>query len=111
MTFLSSFKMREYLFPYLALKERGLFQILMSYFDVKRGNLSIDVTPYAVKHQKTKQPAIHSGIFTKNLKFGHVSLKMGDFEIKREDRRQPLKMGVSCSKREGWTICFSFPFR
>ena len=39
--------------------------------------------------------AIYVGIFTKNLKFGHVSLKTGDFEIKREDERKPLKTGVS----------------
>ena len=47
---------------------------------------------------------IHVGIFIKKLKFGHVSLKTGDFEIKREDGRQPLKTGVSRSKREDWNI-------
>ena len=36
---------------------------------------------------------IHIGIFRKNWKFGDVSLKTGDFEIKREDGRQPLKTG------------------
>ena len=30
---------------------------------------------------------------------------MGDFEIKWDNRRQPLKMGVSHSKWEGWNIC------
>ena len=30
---------------------------------------------------------------------------MGDFEIEREDRRKPLKTGVSCSKRESWNVC------
>ena len=65
------------------------------------------VLPIAVmqlKHQKTKQLAIHIGIFTKNQKFGHAYLKTGDFKIKREDRRQPLKTGVSHSKWEGWNI-------
>ena len=32
---------------------------------------------------------------------------MGDFEIKQEDGRQPLKTGVSLSKRESSNVCLS----
>ena len=54
-----------------------------------------------LEHQKTKVSlsfgvliAIHIGIFTKNGKSGHVFLKTEDFEIKRVDGRQLLKMEV-----------------
>ena len=64
-----------------------------------------------LKHQKMKVTSsfgilivIHIGTFTKNWKFGHVSLKTRDFEIKWEVGRQPLKREVSHSKQEGWNI-------
>ena len=41
-------------------------------------------------------------ILEKIEKFGDVSLKTGDFEIKQEDERQPLISGVSHSKWERW---------
>ena len=61
--------------------------------------------PIAVKTPKDKVTCDYIGIFTQNWKFEHVFLKTGDFEIKQEDGRQPLKTGVSRSKREGWNIC------
>ena len=66
--------------------------------------LCIANSSYAVKTPKD-EVAWHIGIFTKNWKFGHISFKTRDFEIKREDGRQFLKTGVSLSKREGWEIC------
>ena len=73
--------------------------------------LCIANSSYAFKTPKEEVTYIYIGIFTKHWKFGNVSLKAGDFEIKREDRRQPLKTGVSRSKREGrniWCCCHHF---
>ena len=69
--------------------------------------LCIANSSYAVKTPKD-EVAWHIGIFTKNWKFGHISLKTRDFEIKREDGRQFLKTGVSRSKREVWEVQASF---
>ena len=68
--------------------------------------LCIANSSYAVKTPKDEVTCGTYWSFTKNGKFGHVSLKTGDFEIKREDGRQPLKTRVSRSKREGWNICY-----
>ena len=57
---------------------------------------------YAVK---TPKDEVTCNI-TKNWKFGHVSLKTRDFEIKLENVRQPLKTGVSRSIWEGWNVCY-----
>ena len=43
--------------------------------------LPIPVTQ--LKYQKTEKLVIHTGLFTKYWKFEQVSLKTGDFEIKR----------------------------
>ena len=73
---------------------------------------ALPIAVMQLKHQKTKVTSsfgvlieIHIGIFTKNWKFGYVSLKTRDFKIKREDRRQPLQTQVSHWKWEGWNIC------
>ena len=59
---------------------------------------------YAVKTPKDEGTWHTYWNFYKNWKIGHVSLKTGDFENKREDGREPLKTRVSRSKREGWNI-------
>ena len=43
--------------------------------------------------------------FLFHLKF---SSKAGEFQIRRETRRRPLKPGVSRSYREGWNICIPY---
>ena len=83
--------------------QNGRFQEEMGGRDLSSQSGSLPLKTGELQHMRSNF-GIHIGIFIKNLKFGHVSLKTGDFEIKREDGRQPLKTGVSRSKREGWNI-------
>ena len=67
--------------------------------------LCIANSSYAVKTPKDEVTCNTYWNFYKKLKIWTCFLKMGDFEIKQEDGRQPLKTEVSRSKREGWNIC------
>ena len=60
---------------------------------------------YAVKTSKDEVTCDTYWNFYKKWKLGHVSLKTGDFEIKRKDGRQPFKTVVSRLKRKNWNIC------
>ena len=62
---------------------------------------------YAFKTPKDEVTCNTYWNFYKKLKIWTVSIKTGNFEIKRDDWRQPLKTEVSRSKREGWNICSS----
>ena len=66
--------------------------------------LCIANSSYAVKTPKDEVTCDTYWNFYKNWKLRYTSLKTGDFEIKREDGRQPLKTGVSRSKRESWNV-------
>ena len=66
--------------------------------------ICIAKSSYEVKTPKDEGTCHTYWNFYKKLKNWTCFSQPGDFENKREDRREPLKTRVSRSKREGWNI-------